>query len=152
MHISYTKSFNIPVSIAFATLAHMINVYAICLNTTNYPIFNMQGFIYCMRTSILKLFWSTGIPTIKMTNNVWVTHVVTSCAPSADWNNNTELIMWAQVEMTTIYFCLCAWNSEGWHFVFVNNTFFADNGELYPFYPMHMLWSILFIFCRWRFC
>ncbi len=27
MHISHTKSFNIPVSIALATLAHMINVY-----------------------------------------------------------------------------------------------------------------------------
>ncbi len=44
MHISYKKSFNIPVSIAFATLAHMINVYEI----SNYPIFNMQGFIYCL--------------------------------------------------------------------------------------------------------
>ncbi len=42
MRISYTKSFNIPVSIAFATLVHMINVYEICLNTTNYPILNMQ--------------------------------------------------------------------------------------------------------------
>ncbi len=58
MHISYTKSFNIPVSIAFATLARMINVYKIYLNTTNYLIFNMQGFIYCLWTSILKLFWS----------------------------------------------------------------------------------------------
>ncbi len=64
MQISYTKSFNIPVSIAFATLAHMINVYEICLNTTNYTILNMQGFIYCMWTSILKLFWSAGIPTM----------------------------------------------------------------------------------------
>ncbi len=32
MHISHTKSFNIPVSIALATLAHIINVYEICLN------------------------------------------------------------------------------------------------------------------------
>ncbi len=64
MHISYTKSINIPVSVAFATLPHMINVYEICLNTTNYPIFNMQGFIYCLWTSILKLFWSVGIPTM----------------------------------------------------------------------------------------
>ncbi len=46
MHISHTKSFNIPVSIALATHAHMINVYEICLNTTNYPIFNMQDVIY----------------------------------------------------------------------------------------------------------
>ncbi len=35
MYISHTKSFNIPVSIALATLAHMINVYEICINTTN---------------------------------------------------------------------------------------------------------------------
>ncbi len=64
MHISYTKSFNMPVLIAFATLAHMINVSEIRLNTTNYPIFNMQGFIYYLLTSILKLFWSAGIPTM----------------------------------------------------------------------------------------
>ncbi len=32
MHISYINSFDISVSIAFATLAHMINVYEICLN------------------------------------------------------------------------------------------------------------------------
>ncbi len=35
MHITHTKSFNIHVSIALPTLAHMINVYEICLNTTN---------------------------------------------------------------------------------------------------------------------
>ncbi len=32
MHISHTKSFNIHLSIALATLAHMINVYEICRN------------------------------------------------------------------------------------------------------------------------
>ncbi len=32
MHVSHTKSFNIPVSIALATLAHMINVYEMCLS------------------------------------------------------------------------------------------------------------------------
>ncbi len=41
MQISHTKSFNIPVSIALATFAHMINVYEICLNTTNYLIFTI---------------------------------------------------------------------------------------------------------------
>ncbi len=56
MHISHTKSFNIPVSIALATLAHIINVYEICLNTTNYPIFNMQDFRYCLWTFILDSF------------------------------------------------------------------------------------------------
>ncbi len=43
-------------SIALATLGHMINVYEICLNTTNYPIFNMQDFRYCLWTSILDCF------------------------------------------------------------------------------------------------
>ncbi len=56
MHISHTKSFNIPVSIALATLPHMINVYEMCLNTTNYPIFNMQDFRYCPWTYILDCF------------------------------------------------------------------------------------------------
>ncbi len=56
MHISHTKSFNIPVSIALATLAHMINVYEICINTTNYLIFNMQDFRYCLWTSTLDCF------------------------------------------------------------------------------------------------
>ncbi len=56
MYISHTKSFNILVSIALATLAHTINVYEICLNTTNYQIFNMQDFRYCLWTSILDCF------------------------------------------------------------------------------------------------
>ncbi len=56
MYISHTKSFNIPVSIALATLTHMINVFVICLNTTNYPIFNMQDFRYCLWTSNLDCF------------------------------------------------------------------------------------------------
>ncbi len=64
MHISHTKSFNMPFSIELATLAHMINVYEIWLNTTNYPIFNMQDFRYCLWTSILDCFWSVGIPTM----------------------------------------------------------------------------------------
>ncbi len=45
-HISNTKSFNIRVSIRLTTLPHMLNGYEICLNTTNYPIINMQDFIY----------------------------------------------------------------------------------------------------------
>ncbi len=51
MHISHTTSFNIPVSIAL-----MINVYEICLNTINYLIFNMQDFRYCLWTWILGCF------------------------------------------------------------------------------------------------
>ncbi len=36
------------------SLAHMLNVYMkMCLNTTNYPIFNMQDFRYRLCTSIL---------------------------------------------------------------------------------------------------
>ncbi len=53
---SYAKSFNIPVSIALATLAHMIDVYEICFNTTNYLIFNMQDFRYCLWSSNLDYF------------------------------------------------------------------------------------------------
>ncbi len=56
MHISHTKSFNIPVSIALAIPAHVINVYEICLNTTNYPVLNMQDFRYCLWTAILDCF------------------------------------------------------------------------------------------------
>ncbi len=36
-HISHANSFNIPVSIGLATLAHMLKLYEIYLNTTNYP-------------------------------------------------------------------------------------------------------------------
>ncbi len=44
MHISHSKSFNIPVSFARAILAHMINMYEICLNITNYPIYSICKF------------------------------------------------------------------------------------------------------------
>ncbi len=70
MHISHTKSFNIPVSITLATLAYMINVYEICLNTTNYPIFNMQDFRYCPWTSILDCFGQLISPPCNMTSGV----------------------------------------------------------------------------------
>ncbi len=56
MYISHTKSSNIYVLISLATLVHMINVYEICLVTTNYTIFNMQDFRYCQWTSILDCF------------------------------------------------------------------------------------------------
>ncbi len=55
-HFSHTKSFNIPVSIGRPTLAHMLNGYEICLNKTNYPIFNMQYFRYWLCISILYCF------------------------------------------------------------------------------------------------
>ncbi len=64
MHISHTQSFNIPVSIALVTLAHMINVYKICLNTTNFPIFNMHDIP------------TAGIPTmLYMSSNRMLTDV-----------------------------------------------------------------------------
>ncbi len=40
-HVSQNKSFNIPFSIGFATLAHILNGYHISLNITDYPNFNM---------------------------------------------------------------------------------------------------------------
>ncbi len=61
MHISHTKSFNTPVSIALATLAHMINVYEIYQ-------YNKLSNIQYARFQILpvdlhfRLFWSAGIP------------------------------------------------------------------------------------------
>ncbi len=64
MHISHTKSFNTPVSIALATLAHMINVYEIRLNTTNYLILNMQDFNILSVDLHFGMFWSAGIPTM----------------------------------------------------------------------------------------
>ncbi len=102
MHIWHTKSFNILVSIALSTLAHVINVYEICLNTTNYPIFNMQDFRYCLWTSILACFgqlvsppwymqilidkhifpyWDTHTNKIRCEKSVigWITWCVGSC-------------------------------------------------------------------------
>ncbi len=70
MHISHTKSFNIPVSIALAALAHTINVYEICLNTTNYLIFNMQDFGYYLWTSILDCFGQLVSPPCSHTYTV----------------------------------------------------------------------------------
>ncbi len=50
------KSFNIPVSVGLTTPAHMLNGYKICLNTTNYLIFNIQDFRYWLCCSILDCF------------------------------------------------------------------------------------------------
>ncbi len=64
MHISHTKSFNIPVSIALATLAYVINVYEIISQ------YNKLSDIQYARFQILPvelhfgLFWSAGIPTM----------------------------------------------------------------------------------------
>ncbi len=66
MHITHTKSFYVSVSIALATLANMINVFEICLYTTNYLIFNMQDFRYCMWTSILECFGQLVSPPWKV--------------------------------------------------------------------------------------
>ncbi len=72
MHISisHAKSFNTHVSTARATLAQMINVYEICVNTTHSPIFNMQGFICCRWTSILDCFGQlASLPGYSVTYN-----------------------------------------------------------------------------------
>ncbi len=63
MHISHTKSFNIPVSVALAILAHMINVYDMSQ-------YNKLSDIQYARFQILPvdvhfgLFWSAGIHTM----------------------------------------------------------------------------------------
>ncbi len=63
MHISHTKFFNMPVSIALATLAHMINVNEICLNkqTIRYSICNISD-IACGPP--FWTVWSAGITTL----------------------------------------------------------------------------------------
>ncbi len=67
MHVSHTKSFNIPVSFALAILAHMINVYEIYLMSP----YNKLSHIQYARFQILPvdihfgLFWSAGIPTMQ---------------------------------------------------------------------------------------
>ncbi len=63
-HFTYNKSFNLASSISHATLLHIFNGYDICLNTTNYLIFNMQDFRNGLWFSVLNLFWSGGIPSM----------------------------------------------------------------------------------------
>ncbi len=53
-----------PVSICFATLAHILIGYDIGLDTTNYLIFNMQVFRNVVWSSMMEVFWSVGIPTM----------------------------------------------------------------------------------------
>ncbi len=62
MDISHTKSFNIPVSIALATLAHMTNVYEICLNKISDIQYSRFQILHV--DLHFALFWSAGIPTI----------------------------------------------------------------------------------------
>ncbi len=69
-HIS--QSFNIPVSIGLTTLAHMLNWYEICLNKTNYPIFNMQAGFQILSVQLhFGLLWSAGIPTMSRHSRVY---------------------------------------------------------------------------------
>ncbi len=64
MHISYTKSFNIPVSIVFATLVHMINVYEICLNTKKLSDIQYARFHILPVDLHFETVWSAGVPTM----------------------------------------------------------------------------------------
>ncbi len=66
MHISHTKSFNKPVLIALTTLAHMINVYEICLNTTTLSDIQYARFQILPVDLHSGQFWSAGIPTMLM--------------------------------------------------------------------------------------
>ncbi len=45
-HNSYIRSFSIPVGIVLLALAHKLNGYEICLNTTYHPIVNVHDFRY----------------------------------------------------------------------------------------------------------
>ncbi len=64
-HILHTKSFNMPVSYGLTTVAHLLNGYEVCLNTTNCLIVNMSKFRYWMCTSILDYFGSCSIPNVN---------------------------------------------------------------------------------------
>ncbi len=60
-------------------LLHLIICYEVCLNITNYPIFNMQDFRYWLLYLHFGLFWYVGIPTVilianKDTNNWSLSH------------------------------------------------------------------------------
>ncbi len=52
----------IPVSIGLTIPVHMLNRYEIYLNTTNYPICNMQDLRYWLCTSILEYFGQVVFP------------------------------------------------------------------------------------------
>ncbi len=71
MHISLTKSFNIPVSIALATLAHMINVYEICLNTKTLSDIQYAKFQILPVDLHFGLFWSAGHVTMNKLPDIW---------------------------------------------------------------------------------
>ncbi len=52
-HIQNPSIYLFQLDVNNATLAHMLNWYEICLNRTNYPVFNMQDFRYWLYTSFL---------------------------------------------------------------------------------------------------
>ncbi len=128
MYIPHTKSFNIPVSIAINTLAHMINVYEICLNTTNYPIFNMQDFRYCLWTCILDCFcqlvsppcfcmsfpdghtWQLQIYWTTDVHLLWI-GTTSGCIMFTDWARGD----WATKELNdSLDYCPAWFEQGGW--------------------------------------
>ncbi len=133
MHISYTKSFNIPVSIAFATLAHMLNVYEICLNTTNYPIFNKQ------RLCILpvNLHFETVLVS-RYPHHVFITWRYTSIM----WRSRKELhfgVIDHDIQVIVVVKCLnCTINL--W-FVKVNNNKYITANKKTPIWALfEIIW------------
>ncbi len=133
MHISYTKSFYIPISIAFATLAHMLNVYEICLNTTNYPIFNKQ------RLCILpvNLHFETVLVS-RYPHHVFITWRYTSIM----WRSRKELhfgVIDHDIQVIVVVKCLnCTINL--W-FVKVNNNKYITANKKHPFGPYSRLYD-----------
>ncbi len=55
-NFTYKIHFNITISIGRTTVAH-INGYELYLNTTLYPIFNMQTFRYCLSFVTILVRW-----------------------------------------------------------------------------------------------
>ncbi len=54
----------------------MLNGYMICLNTTNYLMFNMPDFIYWLCTSILNCFGQLAFPLCKVYISVPDSHLL----------------------------------------------------------------------------
>ncbi len=75
-HTLNIQMFSVPISNEFEIgTAHMLNGYEICLNTTDYPSFNMY-FRYWLCTSILDCFGQVMSPLFYMVLHFRKSHIV----------------------------------------------------------------------------
>ncbi len=95
-HFSHTNSFNIPVSVGFTALAHimhMLNWYEICLNRTNYLIFNMPEFRYWLVTSMLDCIGQLVSPYAPPPTACDCTHCMSQGETSITLPSNEKLYL-----------------------------------------------------------